>query len=498
MNRAGQTGLTLAALVAAGTGGLWAGQRGVALPDLPWLRSIIGVESVAAASAAVSASGSGPIIYYRDPDGRLAYSAGPKNTGDGRPFVAVHASEEVSFDDNAKKLAAKEMPAATAKTEGHAEPVAKAGADASPTVRKILYYRNPMGLPDTSKVPKKDSMGMDYIPVFEGDQSDASTVKVSLGKLQRTGVKTAIAEMASISRKIQVPGTVILDERLVSVVSMRTDSFVDDVANVTTGDHISKGEKLFGFYSKEIATAASEYAAGRSDARANGDAGSALRLKNLGVPQEVIDGIGNSRQVPTSITYVAPRDGIVLERMATTGMMAKPGDVLFRIADISNVWMMADVPEYDLASVRNGAEVNVTVRSLPGKTFKGVVDLIYPQVDMQTRTTKVRIELPNPDGELLSNMYADVEIEAGAPNPVVAIPNSAIVDTGDRQVVFIDKGDGKFEPKDVTLGVRGKDQTEITKGVDAGDKVVVSANFLLDAESNLTSALSAMTEEAKP
>lgn len=340
---------------------------------------------------------------------------------------------------------------------------------------------------------------MDYIPIYEGEQSDTSTVKVSLGKLQRTGVKTATAELASIGRKMQVPGTVALDERLVSIISMRTDSFVDDVADVTTGSHIRKGEKLFRFYSREIATAASEYAAGKSDGHGNGDAGSALRLKNLGVPQEVIDGIANTRQVPPSISYVAQRDGIVLERMATTGMMAKPGDILFRIADISNVWVMAEVPEYDLASVRNGAEVNVSIRSLPGKTFKGVVDLIYPEVDMQTRTTKVRIELPNPDGELLSNMYADVDIEAGAPAPVVAVPNSAVIDTGDRQVVFIDKGDGKFEPKDVKLGVRGDDNTEIRQGVAAGDKVVVSANFLLDAESNLNAALSAMTpKEAKP
>ncbi len=427
----------------------------------------------------------GAIIYYRHPDGRPQFSATPKNTDDGRPFLTVRASEDVSFAETTPK---------SVETE-----TIMSSSAATPAKGKLLYYRNPMGLPDTSKVPKKDSMGMDYIPVYEGDQGDASTVKVSLGKLQRTGVKTAVAEMASISRKIEVPGTIALDERLVSVISMRTDSFVDDVANVTTGDHISKGEKLFRFYSREIATAASEYAAGRSDARGNGDTGSALRLKNLGVPQEVVDSIANARQVPPSIGYTAPRDGIILERMATTGMMAKPGDVLFRIADISNVWVMADVPEYDLASVRSGAEVNVTVRSLPGRTFKGVVDLIYPEVDMQTRTTKVRIELPNPDGVLLSNMYADVGIEAGAPNPVVAVPNSAVIDTGDRRVVFIDKGDGQFEPKDVTLGVRGEDQTEITKGIAAGDKVVVAANFLLDAESNLNSALNAMTpEEAKP
>ncbi|MDK4718802.1 efflux RND transporter periplasmic adaptor subunit [Rhizobium sp. CNPSo 3968] len=471
---------TLSLAVLLGGGGYWAGTNNLA--------SMIGLglaETAMATPAAPMTVPTGAIVYYRHPDGLPQFSSTPRNADGGRPFVAVHASEDISFDDTAKAPAVAEA--------------AKAEPAAAPAKGKILYYRNPMGLPDTSKVPKKDSMGMDYIPIYEGEQSDTSTVKVSLGKLQRTGVKTATAELASIGRKIQVPGTVALDERLVSIISMRTDSFVDDVADVTTGSHIRKGEKLFRFYSREIATAASEYAAGKSDGHGNGDAGSALRLKNLGVPQEVIDGIANTRQVPPSISYVAQRDGIVLERMATTGMMAKPGDILFRIADISNVWVMAEVPEYDLASVRNGAEVNVSIRSLPGKTFKGVVDLIYPEVDMQTRTTKVRIELPNPDGELLSNMYADVDIEAGAPAPVVAVPNSAVIDTGDRQVVFIDKGDGKFEPKDVKLGVRGDDNTEIRQGVAAGDKVVVSANFLLDAESNLNAALSAMTpKEAKP
>jgi Cu(I)/Ag(I) efflux system membrane fusion protein len=470
---------TLSLAVLLGGGGYWAGTNNLA--------SMVGLalaETALATPAASSPSPAGAVIYYQHPDGLPQFSAMPKNADDGRPFVAVHASEDVSFDGKAK------TPAAAA--------AADAAPEAAQSKGRILYYRNPMGLPDTSKVPKKDSMGMDYIPVYEGEQSDASTVKVSLGKLQRTGVKTATAEMASVGRKVRVPGTIALDERLVSIISMRTDSFIDDVANVTTGDHIGKGEKLFRFYSREIATAASEYAAGRGDARADNDAGSVLRLRNLGVPQEVIDGIARTRQVPASMSYTAPRDGIVLERMATTGMMAKPGDVLFRIADTSNVWVVADVPEYDLASIRIGAQADVTVRSLPGRTLRGTVDLVYPEVATQTRTTKVRIELPNPEGVLLANMYADVQIEAGAQNPVVAVPNSAVIDTGDRQVVFLDKGDGRFEAMDVTLGVRGDERTEITKGVAAGDKVVVSANFLLDAESNLNSALSAMTEEAKP
>nr|WP_064249729.1 efflux RND transporter periplasmic adaptor subunit [Rhizobium leguminosarum]OAP90231.1 efflux transporter periplasmic adaptor subunit [Rhizobium leguminosarum] len=473
--------VAVTSLAVVGGGAYLAGARGVGQQQLHML-----FDMAVAEAQPSTPEGTGPIIYYRHPDGLAEYSAKPRKTPDGRDFVSVRKSEDISFTASG---------ITTAETSD--QPKTSASGSAA-TERKVLYYRNPMGLPDTSKVPKKDSMGMDYIPVFEGDQADASMVKVSLGKLQRTGVRTATAQMASISRKIQVPGTVAWDERLISVISMRTDAFIDDAANVTTGNRIGKGESLFNFYSKEIATAGAELAAGRGDLRVS-DAGSALRLRNLGVPDEVIRSIAERHQVPTSIEYVSPRDGVILERMATTGMMAKPGDPLFRIADTSHVWVIADVPEFNLASIQKGIPVAVTVRSLPGRTFEGTVDLIYPEIQQETRTTKVRIELANPGGILMANMYADVEIEAGVQKPVVAVPNSAVIDTGDRQVVFIDKGDGKFEPKDVSLGMRGEEQTEITKGIAAGDQVVVAANFLLDAESNLNSALSGMAiDEVKP
>ncbi len=463
---------TLSLAVVVGGGGYWAGKNDVGA----LLRRFVDPNGMAI-KAEPRPKGTGAVIYYRHPDGVAEYSAKPKSTDDGRPFAPVRASEDLSIS------------------------AAGAVAPSSVTVeRKILYYRNPMGLPDTSKVPKKDSMGMDYLPVYDGEVSDSSTVKVSLGKLQRTGVKTAMAEKTSVSRKIRVPGSVTLDERMISIVSMRADAFIEEVADVTTGDIVIKGENLFHFYSKEIATAGAEYATEmRNGGKAGPDTGSALRLKNLGVPTATITSIATERKVPQSIAYTSPRDGIVLERMAVSGMMAEAGDILFRIADISKVWVIADVPEYELGAIRMGAAVSMTVRNLPGTMFNGTVDLIYPEVQMQTRTTKVRIELPNPDGLLMSNMYAEVEIEAGAGNPVVAVPNSSVIDTGDRQIVFLDKGEGRFEPMDVALGVRGEDMTEVTKGIAAGDRVVVSANFLLDAESNLNAALSAlMADEAIP
>lgn len=416
----------------------------------------------------------GRILYYRHPDGLPQFSAQPKSTDDGRAYLAVRERSGEAGGYAPAVSPAKAMLAELGTT----------------TPRRILYYRNPMGLGDTSPVPKKDSMGMDYVPVFAEEQQDGGTIRVSPGKLQRTGVKTSTAAMARIGRAVRAPATVTLDETRVSVISMRTDAFIDTVSTVTTGDRIRKGQVLFGFYAKEIATAGTEYAAPGGDR-----AGSALRLKNLGVPDEAIRTIAERQQVPSSIDYASPRDGIVLERFAIAGMMAKPGDVLFRIADMSHLWVLADLPEYDLASIRVGADVRLTVRSLPGRSFDGTVDLIYPQVDAQTRTTKVRIELPNPDGVLLVNMYAEVEIDTRSEEPVIAVPNSAVIDTGDRRLVFLDKGEGRFEPRDVTLGARGDGQTEIVTGIKAGDQVVVAANFLLDAESNLNSALSAMAAE---
>ena len=297
-------------------------------------------------------------------------------------------------------------------------------------------------------------------------------------------------------RKIKVPGTVALDERRISVVAMRTDACIDTVADVTTGDKVKKGEKLFQFFSKDIAAAGAEMVAGDRSSLAQ-DAGGALRLRNYGLTPQTIEAIRKSRRVPDRISFDAPTSGIILERTATAGMMAASGESLFRIADTSRMWVIAEVPESQLDAVRKDASATVSVRSLPGVTFKGRVALVYPEIRAEARTAKVRIEIDNPRGDLLANMYADVKIDSGQDAPVVAVPNSAVIDTGDRQVVFVDLGDGRFEPRDVELGIRGEDDTAVTSGIKAGDRVVVAANFLLDAESNLTSALSAMSPPEK-
>jgi membrane fusion protein, copper/silver efflux system len=476
MKRIALTGLALAAIMAAGVGGYWAGIRDLPMPGLRELFDAAGDLAFA------EPAGTGPVIYYQDPDGKPVYSTTPHRTGDGRPFRPVLAGEDVSFED---KLATSAKSIETSSPAG---------------LRHVLYYRNPMGLPDTSPTPKKDSMGMDYIPVYEGEGDDSSVVKVSLGKLQRTGVKTELVERRSVGRLVRVPGTVQLDERRISVVATRSDAFVEEVANVTTGDRVAKGQALVRLYSPDLTAAGAQFLTDLNSAGRSGTGGGARqRLENLGVPPEAIAEIERTRKVPLSMTWLAPRDGVVLERNVVDGMKTQAGEVLFRLADISSIWVLADVPEFDLGSVRPGARVKIRIRSLPGQNFEGPVSLIYPQVGEATRTTRVRIELPNPDGLLLPNMYTDVEIGTGTATPVIAVPDDAVIDTGTRQVVILDRGEGRFEPRETKIGLRGEGFTEIREGLAEGDRVVVAANFLIDAESNLKAALRGLTSpEVRP
>jgi Cu(I)/Ag(I) efflux system membrane fusion protein len=451
----------LAAVAAAGTGGHWIGQNGLHAPMAPRAKQ-------------VTPPPSRPVIYYQDPDGRPSYSAEPRQTSDGRAYRAVRASEDISFDEP------EQAPPAEPK-------------------RKILHYRNPMGLADVSRTPKKDPMGMDYIPVYEGEDTDGSSVNVSAGKLQRIGVKSEPAMLRSIAVPVRAPGIIQLDERRISVISLRTEAFVDTVENVTTASTVRRGQPLMRLYSPAIASAAAEFAAALGfKGEGNVPQGTRQRLLNFAVPSQLIAEIERTRQVPITFTWTAPRDGIVLERNVSDGMRVAPGDTLFRIADHSHVWATVDVAERDLAAVGAGQPAIVRVRSYPDRTFTGTVALVYPHLNPATRTARARIELPNPDLLLLPDMYAEAEIDTGSGEKVVAVPDSALIDSGSRQVVIVDKGEGRFEPRNVQVGRRGAGYVEIKDGVNDGDAVVIAANFLIDAESNLKAALKGLSDGGAP
>jgi membrane fusion protein, copper/silver efflux system len=480
MNRTLRSVVILAALAAAGIVGFRLGRTNPTIAP--------GSLQTAPIQAAQPVPG-GPVIYYRDPDGKPFYSAGPKATADGRPYRAVRASEDIGFDENGETVRA------GTKTE-------EAGS------RRILYYRNPMGLPDVSTTPKKDWMGMDYIPVYDGEaEDDGKTVRVSLDKIQRIGVRTEAVQERAVIRPIRAVGTVKPDEGRMTVVTLRSDGFIEDLFVNKTGQHVRAGEPLFRVYSPQIQQAQTDLiVATRSTPRgalaAEADRsleGAMQRLRNLGVPEGRIREVRETGTNPRTIDWLSPAAGDVTEKRIVNGQRVAAGDELYRIVDHAHVWVIADVAEADLAAVRPGTRASVTLRAYPLQPIEAEVTLVYPELRAETRTGRVRIDVPNGDGRLRIDMYADVLFRAGAEAaPVVAVPDSALIDSGTRQVVLIAKGEGRFEPRAVKPGRRGDGYVEIVEGLSKGEEVVTAATFLIDAESNLRAALQAFTQAGMP
>ncbi len=371
--------------------------------------------------------------------------------------------------------------------------------------RKVLYYRNPMGLPDTSPVPKKDSMGMDYIPVYEGDDEDSGgAVKISTAKVQKLGVRSVAVERRAVDAQVRASGRVEVDERRLANITPKFEGYVEKLFVNATGQYVGRGAPLFEAYSPELLATQREYAiaaqglaqvSGADEATVTGMkrlAESALeRLRNWDVADEQIERLAAGGSPQRALTFRAPAAGHVIERKATLGMRFMPGEMLYQIADLSNVWLIADVFEQDIGRLRLGQKAAVRFAAYPGETFSGQVTYVYPTMNAETRTAQVRIEMPNPKGLIKPAMYAQVEL-AGGGAPVLALPNSAVIDSGQRRVVLVDLGDGRFEPRQVKLGARGDEYVAVLDGVTEGERVVVAANFLIDAESNLKAALGAM------
>lgn len=419
----------------------------------------------------------GAILYYQDASGAPAYSATPKKDEHGRDYIAVRA------------------PGAPGK------PLREAGE------RRILYYRNPMGLPDTSPVPKKDSMGMDYITVYADEASEApGSVRVSLDRVQRLGVRTQKAEPRVLNESVVLAGTLTADERKLAVVALKFPANITKLHVAATGERVRAGEPLFEIQSPfllkeelDLALALRNRAiwkgAGGAFARASDNSLKLTRerLQLYEVPRREIDRLIRTQTATGRVIWPAPQDGTVLEKPIVAGMRAEDGQVLYRIADLTTIWLIADAPEMTLPIVEPGATARITLSAIPGRTFDGKVTFIYPEIAMATRTARVRIELANEDGSLMPGMFASVKVVARASKPVLAVPDSALIDSGERQVVIVARGEGLFEPRAVEIGRRAANLVEIRKGLESGEDVVTSATFLIDAESNLRAALQSFT-----
>jgi Cu(I)/Ag(I) efflux system membrane fusion protein len=371
---------------------------------------------------------------------------------------------------------------------------------------KILYYRNPMGLPDVSAEPKKDPMGMDYIPVYEGEEVSSTdrVVKISTEKIQSLGVKTEAATMRELTRIVKAVSTAQPDERRLYTVAPKFEGWIERLYVNTTGQAVKKGDALMDVYSPELITAQHEYLVALKGTQMVEGAGlearagmrrlaeSALqRLHNWDISDADIRSLLEEGQFKRSVTFRAPASGVVLEKSAIQGQRFEPGDKLYQIADLSTIWMLADVFEQDLALVQRGATATIRMDAYPDKEFNGEVAFIYPTIKPETRTAKVRIELSNREGLLKPAMYGRVNIASPhTKSKVLAVPKSAVLDDGIRQWVLVGLGEGRFQPREIKLGMRTDNYAEVVDGLTAGEIVVVKANFLIDAESNLRAALS--------
>ncbi|SHL38408.1 membrane fusion protein, Cu(I)/Ag(I) efflux system [Nitrosospira sp. Nsp11] len=377
--------------------------------------------------------------------------------------------------------------------------------EASTHKPKILYYRNPMGHPDTSPVPKKDSMGMDYLPVYEGEESpsDNSVVKISTEKIQKLGVRTEIVALRELTRTVRAVATVQADERRLYTMAPKFEGWIQRLYVNTTGQAVKKGEALMDVYSPELITAQHEYLIARKGMQSVEGSGPEVRagmlrlsenalqrLRNWDISDSDLQTLQEEGRIKRFITLRSPASGAVIEKSAIQGNRFTPGEVLYQITDLSKVWMLADVFEQDLGLVQRGQGVTITLDAYPEKVFNGKVTFIYPTVTPETRTAKIRIELPNAQGLLKPAMYGRVEFASSrSKNKVLAVPDSAVLDTGIRRLVLVDLGEGRFEPRPLKLGIRADGYAEVLGGLKAGETVVVSANFLIDAESNLKAAL---------
>jgi Cu(I)/Ag(I) efflux system membrane fusion protein len=378
--------------------------------------------------------------------------------------------------------------------------------------KKLLFYRNPMGLPDTSPVPKKDPMGMDYIAVYAGEAADEDTlegqINISSQKVQKLGVRSEAAQLRSMDKVVHSAGRIEPDERRIAMVTPKFEGYVERLHVNTTGQMVAKGQPLFEVYSPELVSVQREYAIAVQGAESLKGADSPAqlgmgrlvesslqRLKNWDISEEQIKSLMASGEIRRTMTFRSPVAGVVTEKKAVQGMRFMPGEALYQISDLSRVWVIADVFEQDLGLVKAGAKARIRINAYPDKLFEGTVTYVYPTLNAETRTVAVRVELANPGGLLKPGMFAEMEMHASGKGQVITVPVSAVIDSGTRQIVLIQLKEGRFEPREVKIGARSANYLEVLEGVRAGDQVVVAANFLIDAESNLKAAVSGFGDQ---
>ena len=396
-------------------------------------------------------------------------------------------------------------------------PMKGAGADPAPSggKGKIVFYRSPMNPSMTSPTPMKDEMGMDYVPVHEGELKgegpaveDHAAVDIDHERQQLIGLKTVKVSEGPISGEIRTTARLAIDETRVRKINVKVEGFVDRLFVDFVGMPVAKGQPLFSLYSPDFVSAQTEYllavktrkALSEGSLQQSGDdllASAKRRLALWDVPEEAMANLEKTGKAQRDIVLRSPVSGVVTAKNVVQGSRITPADIPFEITDLSHVWALADVYETELGRVKVGLSATLTLPAFPGRTFTGRVVFVDPILDPKTRTAKVRLDLANPKGDLKPDMFGEALIH-GPSHKGLLVPLDAVIDGGTQKVAFVALGEGKFEPREVTTGLRAGEQVEILSGLQAGEEIVTRANFLVDSESRLKAALAHLSQKGSP
>jgi len=363
--------------------------------------------------------------------------------------------------------------------------------------KEVLYWAAPMDKSFRSDNPGKSPMGMDLIPVYKGEEAgadDPNALKISAAVINNIGVRTEAVKRMDMAREIDTVGYITIDEDRSSHVHVRTSGWVEKLHRKAAGEWVEKDELIFELYSPELVNAQSEFVQTLRLKQFSLTKAARERLKALGMTVPQIDELERSGEVKQRVEVRAPQDGFIAALNIGEGMHVSPSKTVFSLADLSNVWVKVDVFEGQSDWVKEGQKVNMTLPFLPGETWSGLVDYVYPLVDPRSRTVQVRLAFPNKEGRLKPNMYGEISIKAEPLENIVTIPREALIRTGKTDRVVLSLEDNKFRPAEVLIGRESGDRIEVKEGLRDGEVVVTSGQFLIDSEASLNSAFLRMLD----
>lgn len=359
---------------------------------------------------------------------------------------------------------------------------------AVPAQRKVLYWKAPMDPNFRSDKPGKSPMGMDLVPVYADAQDDSADVRISPSVVNNLGVRTAAVQRGSTSGEIRAVGYVAYDDNSIASINTRADGWIEKLSVKSTGDSVRRGQVLYSLFSPKLATAQREYLTALDSRSQSLIAASRERMHALGFTAAQIERLRRTRSVSDRVARVAQTDGVVMSLGVSEGAYVMPATMVMKLADLSDVWVMLEVDEADAATLRAGQSADVRFDAFPGRQWHGVVDYVYPDLNSMTRSVKARVRIANPDRRLQPNMFAHVSLHTGGQRNDMSIPRLALIRTGHSDRVVVAQGDGRFDVCPVRVGTTTGEQVEILDGLRPGQRVVTSAQFLIDSEANVDAA----------